>query len=318
MVAVRVETADTRTFTLTTPRTWPGHRAGQYVPVEVEIAGVRVRRCYSISSGASEAGRQTIEITVKRVPGGRVSGWMHEHLVAGSVVRLGAPAGEFTVDVDARAKLLLIGAGSGITPIAAILRDLVARDAARDVIVIEAARSDADAIFADELAALTTLRSIGRPGTSGERGVQVVAHRGMFDTTALRAYAPDLDAREVYVCGPAPVMDLVERVVGPRVHVERFAPAARPRRSATTKRARVHLAVSGRTVEVAAGTLLEGLENAGERPAHGCRMGICNTCRCTKRTGTVEDLVTGAISSEPDQEIRLCVSAPHSDLELSL
>ena len=47
-------------------------------------------------------------------------------------------------------------------------------------------------------------------------------------------------------------------------------------------------------------------------------MGICNSCRCTKISGTVEDLVTGALSSEPDQEIRLCVSAAHSDLELSL
>ncbi len=316
VVAVCSETHDTRTLTLTTPRAWPGHRAGQYVPVEVEIEGVRVRRCYSVSSGASAPGRQTIEITVKRVPGGRVSTWMHEHLAVGSVVRLGTPGGEFTV--DAPAKLLLIGAGSGITPIAAIVRDLVARDAARDVIVIEAARSDADAIFAEELAELTTLRSIAQPDTSGERGLQVIAHRGPLDADALRSYAPDLATREVYVCGPAPVMDLVERLVGPRVHLERFVAAVPARRATTAARARVHLAVSGRTVDVPAGTLLEGLESAGERPAHGCRMGICNSCRCTKRSGTVEDLVTGAISAEPDQEIRLCVSAAHSDLELSL
>jgi ferredoxin-NADP reductase len=118
VVGVRAETATTKTFTLTTPRAWPGHVAGQYVPVEVEIEGVRVRRCYSISSGGSQPGRQTIEITVKWVPGGRVSSWMHEHLAVGAVVRLGAPAGDFTV--GAPTKLLLVGAGSGITPIAAI------------------------------------------------------------------------------------------------------------------------------------------------------------------------------------------------------
>jgi ferredoxin-NADP reductase len=304
VVAVRAETRDTKTFTLTTPRAWPGHLAGQYVPVEVEIEGVRVRRCYSISSGGSAPGRQRIEITVKCVPGGRVSTWMHEHLAVGAVVRLGPPAGDFTV--AAPAKLLLVGAGSGITPIAAIVRDLVARGAARDVIVIEAARSDADAIFADDLAAL-----------ADERGLQIIAHRGPLTAETIRAHAPDLAAREVYVCGPAPVMDLLEHLAGPRVHLERFAPAARARTPVAT-RARVHLAVANRTVEIAGGTLLEGLERAGERPAHGCRMGICNTCRCTKRSGTVEDLVTGAISSEPDQEIRLCVSAAHSDLELSL
>lgn len=325
VVAVRSETADTKTFTLTTPRTWPGHVAGQYVPVEIEIAGVRHRRCYSISSGGSAPGRQRIEITVKRVPGGRVSTWMHAHLAAGAVVRLGAPAGDFTV--SANAKLLLVGAGSGITPIAAIVRDLVARDLAADVIVIEAARSDADAIFARELAALATLRAIAQPAAAVTTSrsapdpalsLQVVAHRGPLDAAALRTYAPDLAEREVCVCGPAPVMDLVEQLAGTRVHREQFAPAAAIRSAAAATRARVHLAVANRTVDIAGGTLLEALERAGERPVHGCRMGICNTCRCTKRSGTVEDLVTGTISSEPDQDIRLCVSAAHSDLELSL
>ncbi len=317
VTGVRSETVDAKTFTITTPRAWPGHVAGQYVPVEVEIEGVRVRRCYSISSGGSEPGRQSIEITVKSVPGGRVSTWMHAHLAVGAVVRLGAPSGEFTV--TAPAKLLLIGAGSGITPVAAIVRDLVARGAAHDVIVVEAARSDADAIFAGELAALATLRSIAHPGSPAlHHAVQVIAHRGPLDAAALRAYAPDLATREVYVCGPAPVMDLVAALVGPRVHLERFAPAAPARNPGAATRARVHLAVANRTVEITRGTLLEGLERAGERPAHGCRMGICNSCRCTKTSGTVEDLVTGTISSEPDQEIRLCVSAAHSDLELSL
>lgn len=313
VVSVRAETAEVRTFTFATPRAWPGHIAGQYVPLEVEIEGVRVRRCYSISSGGSDPGRRMIEVTVKKVPGGRVSTWMHDHLAVGAVVRLGAPAGDFTVTPLAP-KLLLIGAGSGITPIAAIVRDLARRRAAHDVIVIEAARSDADAIFADELAAFATRRSLAQHAPTHR--LQVIAHRGPLDAATLCAYAPDLADREVYVCGPAPVMDLVEQLVGPRVHLERFVAVTRAPSTAT--RARVHLAVANRTVEIAAGTLLEGLEQAGERPAHGCRMGICNSCRCTKRSGTVEDLVTGTISSEPDQEIRLCVSAAHSDLELSL
>lgn len=312
VVAVHAETANATTFTLLTPRTWPGHRAGQYVPVELEIDGARVRRCYSISSGASLPGRQYIAVTVQRVAGGKVSNWMHAHLGPGAVVRLGAPAGDFTV--EAPGKLLLVGAGSGITPVAAIVRDLVSRGLAEDVIVVAAARSDADAIFGEDLAALAPLRAIPHPAAPVP-GLRVIAHRGPLDADALRSYAPDLADREVYVCGPAPVLDLVERLAGRRVHLERFT--APPRTSSAT-RARVHLAVANRTVEVAAGTLLEGLERAGERPAHGCRMGICNTCRCTKRSGTVENLLTGAVSSEPDEEIRLCVSAAHSDLELSL
>lgn len=298
VVSVRLETDDTKTFELATPRSWPGHRAGQYVPVEVEVDGVRVRRCYSISSGASEPGRQRIAITVKHVRGGRVSAWMHENLVRGDIVRLGAPAGDFTVG-ESPPPLLLVGAGSGITPIAAIVKDLVARGEVRDVVVIEAARADAEAIFAAELAHLAYATV----------GLRVIAHRGPLTADVLRPYVAN---REVYVCGPAPVMDIVV-ALAPHAHVERFATP----RPSTTQRARVHLTLADRTVDIAGGTLLEALECAGERPAYGCRMGICNTCRCQKTSGTVEDALTGALSSEPG-EIRLCTSIARTDLELAL
>jgi ferredoxin-NADP reductase len=298
VVSVHSETADTKTFEIITPRSWPGHRAGQYVPVEVEIDGVRVRRNYSISSGASESGRRRIAITVKRVPGGRVSTWMHAHLREGDVVRLGSPAGDFVVGAPP-ARLLLVGAGSGITPIAAIVRDLVARGEVRDVLVIEAARTDAEAIFATELAQLA----------DATVGLRVLSRRGQLTPDLLEPFVAN---REVYVCGPTPVMDLVTRLA-PRARVERFA-APRP---ASSHNARVHLAIAKRSVDIIDGTLLEALERAGERPAYGCRMGICNTCRCQKTSGTVEDVLTGALSSEP-QEIRLCTSIARSDLELAL
>jgi ferredoxin-NADP reductase len=260
---------------------------------------VRVRRNYSISSGASEPGRTKIAITVKRVPDGRVSTWMHASLRVGDIVRLGKPAGEFVVD-EAAQRLLLVGAGSGITPVAAIVRDLVARGEVRDVVVIEAARSAADAIFAESLATLA----------DATLGLRVMSHRGPLTADVIR---PHLADREIYVCGPAPVMDLVTSLA-PDARVERFSVPS----PGTSRNARVHLAVANRTVDIDGGTLLEALERAGERPAFGCRMGICNTCRCQKRSGTVEDLLTGAISSEPDQEIRLCTTTARSNLELAL
>ena len=83
--------------------------------------------------------------------------------------------------------------------------------------------------------------------------------------------------------------------------------------------ARVTLARSGRTHTVAAANpLLLELERAGERPPHGCRMGTCGTCTCRKRSGTVLDLRTGALSSAADEDIRLCTSLPRSDVELAL
>jgi stearoyl-CoA 9-desaturase NADPH oxidoreductase len=306
VVEVVAETADAKTFSIAVPRAWPGHRAGQYVPIEVEIDGVRVRRCYSISSGSSARGAGRIAITVKRVPGGRVSRWLHGHLAPGAIVRLGTPTGDFVV-ADPTRPLLLVAAGSGITPIMAIVRDL-SKGARCDAVVVHAARSDADAIFGRELAALADIT----------RGLRTIAHRGRLDATSLAAYAPDAATRETFACGPSGFMALVTDVVGPHVRVEHFTPPSIVRPAPVDARV-ARLAHCGRSVALDGnGTLLEQLERAGERPNYGCRMGICNTCRCTKTSGAVLDLVTGVISSAPDQEIRLCVSVPRSDLELEL
>lgn len=303
------ETPDTRSFVLAVDRRWPGHRAGQFVPVGVEIDGVRTQRCYSISSGASRPGAQRIAITVKRAPGGRVSNWLHDELDAGDIVRLGAPAGDFVVSTPA--PLLLVAGGSGITPIMAILRDLEARQALGDVVLVHAARCDSDAIFGRELAAMARQHS----------SLRLIAHRdtehGRLSAAALRTLVPDAGTREIYVCGPSGLLDLVTAIAsGATVHHERFVAPSR-RNSAT--RASVSVRLRGRSVVLpGAAPLLDELEHAGERPTHGCRMGICHTCRCRKRTGSVEDVATGLVSSEPDQEIRLCVSIARSDLELAL
>src|SRR5687767_621537 len=95
VVEVITETPDTKTFVLRPNRHWKGHRAGQYTTVEVEIDGVRVRRCYSIASAPSDA---HLRITVKRVAGGRVSPWLHEHVRPGDVLVLGPAAGDFVLE----------------------------------------------------------------------------------------------------------------------------------------------------------------------------------------------------------------------------
>jgi ferredoxin-NADP reductase len=193
-----------------------------------------------------------------------------------------------------------------------MLRELAARDALRDVVYAHCARSRDDVIFAAELDALAARHP----------GLRVALHLGgVLDEAALDAMAPDLAERETFLCGPAGMMAVVEGVwevrgASSRLRRERFTA---PRAVAGGAKARLHLAVSGRAVDAEAGvTLLESLERAGERPAYGCRMGICNTCRCRKRSGTVVDAVTGAVSSEPDEDIRLCVSVAQTDLELAL
>jgi len=151
VVEVIEETRDTKTFVLRPNAAWHGHRAGQYTSVEAEIDGVRVRRCYSISSAPSEA---LLSITVKRVADGRMSTWLHENVRAGHILGLGAPAGDFVLPSPTPDKLLLLSGGSGITPVMSMLRDLAARDAIRDVVFVHHARSQAEVIFGEDRDAL--------------------------------------------------------------------------------------------------------------------------------------------------------------------
>jgi hypothetical protein len=79
----------------------------------------------------------------------------------------------------------------------------------------------------------------------------------------------------------------------------------------------VLLATSGKHfVTQGVDPLLVQAEKAGLTPKHGCRIGICRSCQCTKQSGTVENLQTGEISDTPNEAIRLCVSVARSDLSL--
>jgi ferredoxin-NADP reductase len=303
--AVIEEARDVKTYVLDPGPGFTGHRAGQHLPVEVEIDGVRTTRCYSISAAPGEP----VSITVKRVPGGRVSSHLHARLRPGVRLRVGAARGDFVLDAP-RGPLLLASGGSGATPVYAILRDLARRGRLGDVVWLHAAKTAEDLLFAPKVRAIATAHS----------GLRVLlhvdAHDGLLDPARLRAMVPDLDQRETFLCGPTGFMALVEGTSrAPRIHRELFGFAPSRRGEAGVE---VRLARSGRTLLLrGGGTLLEELERAGERPPHGCRIGICNSCRCEKRAGVVEDLARGARIEEPGP-IRICTSIARSDLELDL
>jgi ferredoxin-NADP reductase len=315
VLAVVDETADVKTFVLRPNRNWPGHRAGQHVGVEVEIDGVRHQRRYSLSSAPSD---RRIAITVKRQPGGTVSSWLHARIRAGDALALDPPAGTFTLPTPRPARLLMLSAGSGITPLMAMLRDAADGAAPFDGVFVHVARRPADAIFAPELARLAATR----------RGLTVHAHHssthGRFDVASLAALVPDYADRPTLLCGPAGFMatvreHYVERGIDARLHQESFGAACAADSARTADFRAVRCARSERTFDAAPDVpLLVAAERAGLRPRYGCRMGICHTCTCVKRDGAVENLLTGAISSAPGERIQLCVSRARSDLTLEL
>jgi ferredoxin-NADP reductase len=309
------ETADAKTFVLRPNRHWRGFKAGQHVVVDVEINGARHQRAYSLSSDPAD--RSRVSITVKRQAGGRVSNALHHAIKVGDVLGLSAATGDFTLPAALPRKLLLLGAGSGVTPLMSMLHALHGAGYDGDVVFVHASRNQQDAIFSGALRSLVMQWS----------GLRWIEHhsdqQGRLDAATLAQNVPDLADRQTFLCGPLGFIDWVDaewqaRGIADKLAVERFgAPVAKPRIGDAP--VEIDCVKSERSFS-AAGTqsLLVEAEAAGLNPKYGCRAGICASCTCRKQSGTVENLLTGEVSDAPDELIRLCVSVARSDVRLAL
>jgi len=308
------ETTGVRTLVLRPNRLWPGHRAGQHVQVEIELDGRRVRRTFSLSSPPRADG--LLHLTVKRREGGKVSAWWSDDAVIGDIVTLGAPAGDFVLPSPLPRRFVMLSAGSGITPLMAMLRELDARDARCEILFVHSAHSRSGMIFGREVEKIARHRP----------GFDLRAHfsgaGGRLDTDALRRVAIEAGDAPAFVCGPAGFMDSVRAAWSDAGHAAnlRFEFFGLPPRAAESGLPEmIEASRSSRTFVAAAGqSLLEAAEAAGLRPAHGCRIGICHTCKCRKVSGVVEDLRDGRLSDEPGEMIQLCVSTARSPVTLEL
>lgn len=307
------ESADTISLWLQPNRRWRGHVAGQHVLLGVEIDGVLRQRAFSVSSAAGRG--HAIRVTFKRQPGQGTTEWLFQHAAAGLVVTLSQASGAFVLPSPLPQKLLMIAAGSGITPLLAMLQDLAAKHFPGDIQVMQLSRRVDDRLFATELENLREVLP----------GLQVHQHysstQGRFDMACLATVVPDLAERHALICGPSALMQAIEAGFAHRgltaPQQERFGA---PLRQAEPGQARSIVAADSEQVFTQSDepNLLLAAEAAGLQPRFGCRAGLCRTCLCKKQRGTVRNLLTGHVSTQPDEWIQLCVSVAESDLELAL
>ena len=305
--AVRPETADAATLVLRPGRPWAAHRAGQWTRIGVDIEGVRHWRTYSLSSPPGPGGLVTV--TVKAT--GRVSGHLVRRTEPGTIVGLARPEGDFVLPDPPPARLLFLTAGSGITPVRAMLRAL--GPGVLDVVLIHSAPTPDDVIFGPELRDLAARL----PGLRlHERHTRAEGRLSPADVTAL---CPDWAGRTAFACGPAEMLaEAAAHWARHRVplHVEHFHPATRV---VAGDGGRVHFARSGRESDADGGTpLLTVGEEAGALLPSGCRMGICRSCLGRLTSGQVRDLRTGRIHGEEGDLIQTCVSAAAGSVEIDL
>ena len=315
VVRIVDETATTKTFVLQPNALWSGAQAGQFVRVQTEINGRRVERAYSLSS---RPGARRIAITVKLQEQGLMSSHLHHAVQVGDVLIISQAMGEFTLPPELPAKLLLLSAGSGITPVMAMLRDLNVRRYSGDVVFLHVCHAPDELTFAQQLAAIADEFS------ELSLVVHYSATDGHFSPEVLAMEVPDMAQRSTWMCGPAGFMDAVAAYwneQGFRVPLfsERFVGAPILPSKAPGTPVQVSFVDRGAVFTTRGSEpLLVQAERAGLSPKHGCRIGICRSCQCVKTSGTVENLQTGEVSSVPNELIRLCISTARSDLVLAL
>ncbi len=304
---------------------------GQFLLLAVPVAGQTLQRAYSLSSTPTRP--HSLTVTVKRVAGGRVSNHLLDHLQPGMTLAAQPPAGSFHLPAGALpASVLLLSAGSGITPMLAMARALLDLRAPTRIHFLHSARSRADLIAGDALLALAAAHDHFRldlvlEDPSGD----LPCHAGRLDAALLGQLVPRLDGQAIYLCGPAAYMAGVEQLLGERgvspahLNKESFggpAPAAEPAPAADTGAGyRLSVPAFGKEATIAPGqSLLEALEREGLPIIGACRAGVCGSCKCKVIEGSVTSSSQMALTAEQiaDGYVLACASQADSDLAVAL
>lgn len=320
IAAIHPETRDSASLVIKPGRGWRPHLPGQYVRIGVDVDGVRQWRAYSLTSKTHRRDG-CFAVTVKAIPDGVVSNHLVRRATVGTLVHLDEAAGEFTLGDQAPAKILFLTAGSGITPVMGMLRNMAGLAATTpDIVVVHSAPTPDDVIFGWEL------RMLAREG----RIRLVEKHTdtdGMLDVARLDDLVPDFASRQTWACGPAGLLDALERRwetagIADQLHIERFRPAVITAGEGGT----VTFAKTGSVVEAEGSqTLLDAGESAGVLMPSGCRMGICFGCVVPLRQGAVRDLRNGDVTTATESDdprsrvqIQTCVSAAAGACEIDI
>lgn len=215
---------------------------GQYLTLGVEVDGRHVERCYTISSPPTRP--HLLSLTVKRVPDGVVSTYLHDRVRPGDRLQVTGPLGGFSVAEHPARRYLLLSAGSGVTPTLATLRTMAdlaelggpgsGTDPGLDVVVVHSARTPDDLVARVEVEALAAAHPglrvhwVCETDGAADRSGPWSGPRGRLTADLLRAFAPDVADREVFTCGPpgymAAARDLLAEVGADpeRCHEESF------------------------------------------------------------------------------------------------
>ena len=302
-------------------------KPGQFISVGIEIEGKMEYRAYSISSMPNQ---DFLQLTIKRVEGGKVSNYLIDQLNEGDEVAVLAPTGPFnSIDCEPRKKVALLSAGCGITPVMSMAKTWIAQDIEVDITFIHMAKNKEQTIFFKELEQLHETHANFHLKLLLKDNAETTHPQGRLDQEWLNTLCPDLTERTVYLCGPNVFMqDMkanVENLGLDMAHFfqESFTPieAEVTEAAGNTGVVQFEVPAFGVSKEIDKGaTLADVLEESGVPIIIACRSGMCGSCKCKVEKGEVSRTSTETLSEEDIAQgyTLACSSQVQSDVEVSL
>jgi ferredoxin-NADP reductase len=302
LASIIPQTADAKTLRFTTPAGRKlNARPGQFLTFSFLFDGKKVVRSYSICSSAARSGY--VEITPKRVSQGCVSVFLNDRASVGMTVEANGPFGRFCFDESKHHKVVLVAAGSGVTPMMAMLRYIDDLCLETTVTLLYCVRTSSDIMFHGELKELRArLKNFRYHLLLSQPHTEWSGPRGRVSREFIESTLTDLESQDFFICGPPPFMEVTREIltglgVEPEhIRQESFGSSvlksaqqsAQPDSVAADTESVVEFVRSGRVCSTRAGqTLLEVAEEHGVAIPSSCREGQCGTCKTKLLSGNV-------------------------------
>ncbi|WP_179344129.1 2Fe-2S iron-sulfur cluster-binding protein [Winogradskyella ursingii] len=313
-------------------------RQGQHLTLKADINGEDVRRSYSLCSSPIE---NKLKVAVKLIPGGKFSTFVNEELEAGDTIEVMTPSGTFGVEVSSEKSknYLFFAAGSGITPVLSMIKSHLAQEPNSTCKLFYVNKTAKSIIFKEELEQLRN-RYFGRLEiyyflTKERRDIDLF--NGRFDDEKMKLLTNTFidipDTSEVFLCGPEQMVEYVSNYLVeaglPKelVHFELFVKGLSDEDIKRAERL-AQQNVEGTEVTIVDGgkefaftmtkdfdNILDAALNAGADLPFACKGGVCSTCKCEVKEGSVEMKINYALDEkEVGQNLVLsCQAVPTTD-----
>ena len=341
IVDVKDETPSSKTFTLKAAEGYnmPFFSAGQHISVKFLIDGRWVTRPFSVSSAPADTVDGLLQITLRKMHGGYVSGWVWGTWKVGTEVRFDGAFGDGYYNALRDTKHVVgIAGGSGITAFRSIALDMAKTHRPEKFTILYGSRTQDDIIFFDELneiaktsgGALEVFNILSEPAAGWE------GETGFISAETIKRLVPDWNDVTYYVSGPQPMYDYLAaqfKVMGVksrRVRMKEYGETADITRSPDypkghendTFKITVRFGIDEQVIDAkATDTVVVSLEKAGLAPDTHCRSGACGWCRSLLISGEVwqRPQSDGVRASDKDYGyFHPCSAYPMSDLVIEV